>query len=80
MLKENGFHNTEFYYPVPDYKMPVTVFSDGYLPEVGDLRNVTAAYDRERYELFDEELVFDEICDEGGFPLFANSFLVIAEI
>lgn len=79
LLKENGFSGTEFYYPVPDYKMPMTVYSDNYLPEMGDLRNITAVCDRERYELFDEELVYDEICEEKEFPLFANSFLVIAE-
>lgn len=78
LLKENGFNETQFYYPVPDYKMPVTVYSDEYLPEAGDIRNVTASYDRERYELFDEETVYDEICQEGQFPLFSNSFLVIA--
>lgn len=78
LLKENGFIETQFYYPVPDYKMPVTVYSDEYLPAAGDIRNVTAAYDRERYELFDEETVYDEICQEGQFPLFSNSFLVIA--
>ena len=78
LLNENEFNTIQFYYPVPDYKMPMTVFSDEYLPEKGDLRNITAAYDRERYELFDEELIYDEICDERAFPLFSNSFLVIA--
>lgn len=79
LLRANGFEHSEFYYPVPDYKMPSVIYSDEYLPEAGALRNVTAAYDRERYELFDEELVYDEICEEGAFPLFSNSFLIIAD-
>lgn len=79
LLKENGYENTEFYYPVPDYKMPVTVFSDEYLPEEGDLRNLTMTYDRDRYSLFDEDVVYDEICREKEFHLFSNSFLVIAD-
>lgn len=80
LLKKSGYVSTEFYYPVPDYKMPMTVYSDAYLPGEGDLRNITAAYDRERYELFDEETAYDEICEEGAFPLFANSFLVMANV
>lgn len=78
LLKENGYNTAEFYYPVPDYKMPMTIYSDEYLPETGELRNITTPYDRERYELFDEEIAYDEICREGQFPLFANSFLVMA--
>ena len=58
--------------------MPMTIYSDEYLPETGELRNITTPYDRERYELFDEEIAYDEICREGQFPLFANSFLVMA--
>jgi len=79
LLKDNGFTETDFYYPLPDYKMPTIVYSDRYLPQKGDLRNISTAYDRKRYELFDEECVYDDICDENAFPLFANSFLVIAD-
>ena len=56
----------------------MTVYSDAHLPGKGDLRNMALAYDRERYELFDEDTAYDGICEEKEFPFFANSFLVIA--
>ena len=78
MLKEAGFSNTSFYYPMPDYKMPDTIYSDERLPGVGSLRYASVSYDRDRYEFFDEGLAFDSICEDGLFKEFANSFLVIA--
>lgn len=78
LLIDSGFSKNEFYYPMPDYKLPNEIYSDNYLPQKGSLRNVSTSYDRERYELFEEELAFDDICEDGRFPEFANSFLVIS--
>lgn len=79
LLHRGGFEKLEYYYPVPDYKMPTVIYSDAYLPQAGDLRNIAQAYDRPRMKLFNEELVYDALCEDGQFPYFANSFLVIAE-
>lgn len=79
LLQENQYRDIEFYYPMPDYKMPTMVYSEEYLPKRGELRNITAVYDRERYELFDEEAVYDQFCDDGMFGYFANSFLIFAQ-
>lgn len=79
LLKKNDFANIEFYYPMPDYKMPTVVYSDSYLPQRGDLRNISYVYDRKRYELFREEAVYDRLCDDGMFGYFSNSFLIFAE-
>ena len=78
LLTDAGFSKNEFYYPMPDYKLPNEIYSDDYLPQKGSLRNVSTSYDRERYELFEEELAYDDICEDGRFPEFANSFLVIS--
>ena len=32
---------------MPDYKMPNVIYSEEYLPEPGDLRNVVNVFDRE---------------------------------
>lgn len=79
LLQENLYNDIEFYYPMPDYKMPTMVYSEEYLPKRGELRNISAVYDRERYELFDEEAVYDQFCDDGMFAYFANSFLIFAQ-
>ncbi len=76
LIKENGFDSLEFYYPMPDYKLPGEVFKESRLPGPGSFTGSVAAYDRDRYELFDEAVAFDEICREGQFPFFANSFLI----
>lgn len=80
LLCENGYKDPEFYYPIPDYKMPKCVFSEKYLPEPGNLRNVDTAFDRKRFKLFEEDLVYDSLCKEELFEEFANSFLVFAQI
>lgn len=79
MLLEAGFFRNEFYYPMPDYKLPSEIYSDRCLPSLGSLRYPCVAYDRDRYELLDERLVFDSICQDGMFGDFANAFLVISD-
>ncbi|MBR5337734.1 MAG: class I SAM-dependent methyltransferase [Lachnospiraceae bacterium] len=80
LIKGNGFSVTEFYYPLPDYKLPDRVYSEKNLPGPGAFGGVEVAYDRERYGLFDEALAFDEICKDGLFTQFANSFLVFCKV
>ena len=77
MLEMAGFGHAECYYPVPDYYFPAQIFSDRYLPQVGDIRPASAHYDSIRYQLFDEKKAFDTICEDGLFDQFANSFLVV---
>ena len=31
LIKESGFHNTYFYYPYPDYKLPTVIYSQDVL-------------------------------------------------
>lgn len=80
MLTDAGFKTNDFYYPMPDYKMPTEIYSDDYLPRAGVIRNIGASYDRERYHLFDEEQTYDALCEDGLFAEFANSFLIISSL
>ena len=79
VLEEAGFESNDFYYPVPDYKMPLEVYSEGYLPKPGDIKELSVAYDRDRLVLFDEILVYNSLCEDGLFEEFANSFIVVSE-
>ena len=72
-------HTGRFYYPYPDYKFPLALYSDHYLPGKGELNLNIMNFDRERLELFDEGKVYDSLIDEELFPLFANSFLIVLE-
>ena len=77
LLRDSGLAEQKFYYPHPDYKMPIEIYSDDWLPSGASPMLKTPNYDQERLELFDESKAFKGIIDNGQFPFFANSFLVI---
>lgn len=79
MIRKTGNWKIDFYYPYPDYKLPMTIYSDKHLPTKGELNNTRYNFDRERLQLFDETRVYDGIINNGLFQEFSNSFLVILE-
>ena len=76
LFADCGFSSVRFTYPYPDYKLPLEIYSDDYLPGTGDLRLNNWNYDRERLVLFDETAASDSMIRDGLYPLFANSFLI----
>ena len=72
-----AFPGGRLYYPVPDFRLPVSIYSDRWLPKKGEITNVSASYGRPRYLLADEEAAFDAVCEDGRFPEFADSYLVV---
>ncbi|MCR4792751.1 MAG: class I SAM-dependent methyltransferase [Lachnospiraceae bacterium] len=78
MLKKAGFSCVEFRYPVPDYKLPLEIYSDDRLPSPGEITHRSPNFDRERMDSFDEVKVTDQVCADGLFPDFSNSFLITA--
>lgn len=79
IINNSGKFQYTFYYPYPDYKLPITIYSDEYLPQKGDLSTNMNQLDRDRYVLFDEGKVFDDIIVHKQFPQYANSFMIILE-
>lgn len=79
MLTQAGFEKNDFYYPMPDYKLPSEVYSDKHMPSFGSIRNACVSYDRDRYELMDERLLADAACEDDMFADLANSFLIISK-
>lgn len=79
ILESQGL-NCRFYYPYPDYKLPHTIYSDSKLPSKGELNNNLRNFDGDRIVLFDEEKAFDSFIEEGVFPEYSNSFVVIASL
>lgn len=76
IMEECGYSDYRFYYPHPDYKFPLTIYSDDYLPQKGGLTGNFCNFDRPRLVLMDEGKVFDQILENGLFGLYANSFFV----
>ncbi|MBQ9199872.1 MAG: class I SAM-dependent methyltransferase [Lachnospiraceae bacterium] len=78
LLEDSGYENIKFYYPYPDYKLPLSIYSDDFLPQAGSLNNNFRNFDEDRMLVFDESKVFDNLLSDGMFDIFSNSFLVIA--
>ncbi len=72
-----GFHNCEFYYPYPDYKLPLKIFSDQYMPKMGELNNNIRNFDQLRLTMFDESKVFDQVIENEMFDFFSNSYIIL---
>ena len=79
LFVNNGMYNIEFYYPYPDYKLPMRIYSDEYLPGLEELNNNMRNFDNSRMLLFDEGKAFNSVIKEGCFPQFVNSFLVVMQ-
>lgn len=83
LLKSVGFNKLDFYYPLPDYKLPIEIFSDRYLPTHDhNIRHGLFPYNdfsQSREYLFDEKLAMDNIINNKQFPFFSNSFLIFAK-
>lgn len=77
IFKECGFTESHFYYPYPDYKFMTTIFSDKRLPVKGELSNNLRNFDRDRMQLFDEKAAYEGVLEEGLFPVFSNSYVVV---
>jgi SAM-dependent methyltransferase len=77
IMRDAGFEDFVFYYPYPDYKLPERIYSDEYLPKKGELNRNRQNFDRERIQVFREELAYDSLLESGLFPLYSNSFLVV---
>lgn len=79
LLRRAGFARAEFYYPCPDYKLPVEIYSDRRLPAAGDPPPPGSLnFNADRLAGFDESAAMENAIAEGMFPFFANSFLVFA--
>lgn len=77
LLANSGYKAQEFYYPHPDYKMPLEIYSSSFLPSPDTFLPSAPNFDYDRYTLFDESKAFRGIIENNQFEFFANSFLVI---
>lgn len=77
LFEREGVPEYHFYYPYPDYKFMMNLYSDRRLPQEGELCTNRLRLDRDRMELFDEGLAYDSVIRDGLFPVFSNSYLVV---
>lgn len=84
-LRRAGFHSSYFYYPFPDYKLPVIIYSDDYYPGKDGVRLPTTLLpspnpDQPRQFMFSEQ-AFEPVLERADlFRELSNSFLVEATL
>ena len=80
ILNECGFKGQNFYYPLPDYRLPNVIFSDKEMPKYNTIDKYIPYHNENATILIDEIDLFREILknDENMFTFFANSFLIEA--
>ncbi|MBQ9558165.1 MAG: class I SAM-dependent methyltransferase [Clostridia bacterium] len=79
LLNSCGFRSLKYYYPYPDYKMPLAVFSDENLPaDAGALTNIIDPHPYDSELIPDEKALIPSLVRNGVFPFFSNSFFVEA--
>lgn len=82
ILQEEGFSYNKFLYPLPDYKLANSVFSDDYLPSSSKINAYFPYYKDNSYVFYSEVDAYDTIIKEDKriFPLVANSFFIEASM
>lgn len=77
MIDDIGY-KVNFYYPLPDYKIPNVIFSDKQLAKYNSVDKYNVYYNENSTILMNEIDVFREILknNEEMFTFFANSFLM----
>lgn len=77
LLKSKGFDEFNIYYPMPDYRLPISIYSGKVLPKEGELARIIEAYDYPAIEYLNIGEKFEEVLKLGDFEQFANSFILI---
>ena len=76
MIRNAGFENAKFFYPVSDYKLPLEIYSDRSLPKAWSIAGNSPSYDKDRVLYFDEDKALNAVIEDGMFDKFANSYLI----
>ncbi len=78
LMLQNGFSSTNFYYPFPDYKLPVVIYDDESIMQ-GEIEFPQQHnYDMDIIECFNQNAAFRSLAGTEEIKYFANSFLVEA--
>ena len=79
LLNDSGYKGLDWYYPLPDYKLPQQVISDDMLPDETDMIwNLFKKGSRNK-NIISERRLARTLSKAGLLNEFANSFLVVAK-
>ena len=79
LCEEAGLTNRKVFFPFPDYKFPMEIFTDQSvnqrLPMVDDI-----PLDTEQFHVFDERKVYVDLMEHQAMQIMSNSFLIEASV
>lgn len=78
-MHKAGFEDILVYYPYPDYRSTMRIYSDRYMPQKGELNENFYFGGENRLILFDETMAYDQLIELGRFAEFSNSYLLVAQ-
>jgi len=76
ILKNVGFKQMKFFYPLPDYKLPQLIFTDEYMPKSSIKERVIPYYINSNTLLAYENDLYDDLVANGMFTAMCNSFFI----
>lgn len=77
MQGQSDMWDYEVFYPYPDQYYPMSIYSERYLPKMGELNANGIVSEHARLTLFNEERAYDTILKEGLYGEMANAFLLV---
>ena len=75
ILNKDNLNNNYFYFPLPDYKFPIEIYSEDYTPN-NHINYLGHSFDKDRFVFFNESKAILEASKNNDFPMFANSFMI----
>lgn len=69
--------HSRMYYPYPNVKTPLAVYSDMHLPRAGELTYNYHNFGFDRLELLNETKMWGSVIQDGMFGQYANSFMLL---
>lgn len=79
-IDNTNIAKASWYYPYPDRLLPLSIYSDEYLPKKGELVNNIRNFGEPNVISFDENQVWDNLISDGLFQQFSNAYLLLLEV
>ncbi len=76
IISSSGFEYYKFYYPMPDYKFPLYIYTDEYLPKESHIKDFAPYNLSDEYVVINEQELYKDLLDNSVFEFFSNSYLV----
>ena len=77
MLNKAGFEDVNIYCASPDYKLPTIINAYDYRMEPGTIRTYKKVFNNTRFYNYMEDVVSDQLCNDGMFSYMANSYVIV---